>query len=88
MAPLARRVRRSTPQGDAGRLGRGPALGLPSQPPRLAKAPIHRAADATDDGKGHRVAVGPLQLGHVLKVHAPNADEEGGHSKDGKDAAF
>src|SRR6478735_3366391 len=53
------------------------------QPARLPEAPVEVKASPHHRGQRGRVAVLPVQFGHVLEVHAPDAGESGRHREDG-----
>ncbi len=79
----AARAPRRPASARAAHRGRGgrPLRSWRSDPTCAAEAPEQEARGAGDDAERHRVAVGPLQLGHVLEVHAPDAGQRGGHAR-------
>src|SRR5450631_1005758 len=54
-----------------------------SKPLRLLELEIKPDIDRHHDGDRHRITPDPLELGHVLEVHAVDARDHGRHTDDG-----
>ena len=57
----------------------GAAAGTRHSHPDFLKNQSSTADDPDHQDEGERVAVGPVQLGHVVEVHAVDAGDQGGH---------
>ena len=69
MGPLARRVRRAVPRGDAGRLGSGPALGPPSFGCDHAHTSISTSSPCSSISS-RRACASPLPISRVSELTA------------------